>query len=152
MAVNWKKAFHLPVRLGFRVVSQVFDVALRALTATSLEIISITIQASTRSNAMSMIRADVTKTLSAIGSKKRPKDDSTLNRLAMKPSKKSVSEAIKNMKAAIAEGALPGKKSNRMIGGTKARRPNVKTFGRYFFIICRDQPRELYYRDINFFL
>ena len=84
--------------------------ALSALTPTSLVIMSITAHAGTRPRAINMIRAEVTRTLSAMGSRKRPNDDSKENRLAMKPSKKSVNEATRKIKPAAADGALPGKK------------------------------------------
>jgi len=135
MAANWKKAFHFPMRLGFNVESHDFVVARNALTATSRLIINITIHASTRSRAMSIINADVTSTLSAMGSRNRPNEDSTLRRRAIKPSKKSVNEATKNIAAATAEGKRPGKKRSMTIGGTRSSLPKVRKLGKCLFMI-----------------
>ncbi len=112
-------------------------VARSALIATSRVMISMTIHASTRPSAISMMSEAVTSTLSAMGSRKRPNDDSTLKRLAMNPSKKSVSDAIKKMKAASADQNFPGKNKRTTMGGTRTNRPNVRKLGTYFVICSR---------------
>ena len=132
MAANWKKAFHFPMRLGFNVESHDFVVARNALTATSRLIINITIHASTRSRAMSIISADVTSTLSAMGSRNRPNEDSTLRRRAIKPRKNQLTKRRRILRRQPPKGIGRGKREVRLLEEPGAAFPKSESWVNVF--------------------
>src|SRR5690606_10533899 len=83
-----------------------------------------------RSNAASISSAVATSSLSASGSRKRPKSECWARRRAMKPSKKSVTEAAAKSASAIQFPTGVGRKNAPTSSGITMTRDRVRMLGR----------------------